>query len=698
MIPTVTKARIITLTSVGGGDLLPGLSMLLNELPRKSKVLVVEYPCMGIPRISYNTFDNKEAFERLHKQQSIDQLLLDFNRKELKPLHDYMVEYKGVDYLLINPRSMPDSPVTMKIKSNKTMMHLPVYLRQQLQEKYDFIIYVASGTMLHTMTFSSIKYADAAVFFNNTSVDFINTYTGYKRFSEVFGAAEERLFLFSGEGKFERKEKNFFKKASDLIKEISKLPPLEIPMQAAVLLVEEDIEESGEIPGIIDPMEYLEYSFTDSLQDDLITEDDQKNLQKLKQQVQRMLSESHLDHYVAAVNSSESEQKVMYLIADIIRDLTTYSFKMPREQVISWVQQEILKLGPVQPLVDDESVSSFEINGPEEVIVCRNGLNEHDTSIKFASVEDYIQIINKILEPIGKSFTGNTPIIDANRNGIRVNVIADTTTRDGVSARYPLVAVRKFPKDIFSDEEVVSYGNMNWEMIKVLRALTYAGVNITVAGSTDSGKTTTLSRLPLYMPKITRIMSIEDTEELRYAFKQAYRDYPNLPSLLTKEMDDPSKSIGMDKLIKAALRQRPDILVLGEVRDKLAGSQALIGMNTGHTTWSSVHAESMQETAVRWLQLNDSTEAAAAQVGRAIHIILFQERLDNGKCVVTEFGELLGFTKDSTPIINPYFVYDYEKRIHQRVGNITSDTILRKFKRKGIKIEEINTVLQGVTA
>lgn len=697
MSSTQRKAQIIALTSLGGADVLPGLNMLLNELPRKSKVLVVEYPCLGIPRISYNNLNDRELFSNLTKQQSIDQLLLDFERKDIKPLQDYIVTNDGIDYMLINPRSMPDKPVIRKLKSNQTLIRIPVYLRQQLQEEYDYIIYVTFGTMLHTLTFFSIKYADATVFYNHTSADFVNTLTSHKLFTEVFGVAKERLFLLSGERHLDRKENNFFKDAGSLLKAISKLDGIVIPVTSNVLLEMEE-ESSSEAPGTIDPLQYLNYTFTEQNDDQLLTENDQQSLKKIKLQVQRMLSESHLDDYIAAVNSSESEQKIMYLIGDIIRDLNNYTLKTPREQVIAWVQQEILKMGQVTPLIDDERVSSFEINAPDQVIVCRDGINVHDPSIKFASVEDYIQVINKILEPIGKSFTGNDPIVDANRNGIRVNVIADTITRDGVSARFPLIAVRKFPKDVFTDEEMVAHGNMNWEMVHMLKALVSAGVNITISGSTDCGKTTSLTRLPLYVPPITRIMSIEDTEELRYASKHAYRNYKNLPSLLTKEMDDPTKSIGMDKLIKAALRQRPDILVLGEVRDDVAGKQALIGMNTGHTTWSTIHAESMEETAVRWLQVNDSTAAAAAQVGRAIQIIIFQERLDNGKRVITEFGELLGFESSTVPIINPLFIYDYEKEVHNRVGNITSEIILRKFRRKKIDVNQINTFQKEVFA
>lgn len=162
------------------------------------------------------------------------------------------------------------------------------------------------------------------------------------------------------------------------------------------------------------------------------------------------------------------------------------------------------------------------------------------------------------------------------------------------------------------------------------------------------------------------------------ASKRQYLDYPNLPSLLVKEVEDEKKSYGIAKLIKACLRLKPEVMCIGEIRDEPAAQQSLIGMNTGHTVWTTIHANSAKEAATRFLQLNGNTMAAASQISGSIDLIVFQKKLPNGARVVTELSELIGYRGTEEPVLNPIFKYDYSRKRHVRVGKIQSESLMEK--------------------
>lgn len=125
-----TKAQVIAFANIGGGDAVQGAMKLIRAFPKEQRIVVAELPCVGLPRIAY-TFDQQIA--ELSKERTIDQFLLDLDRKALKPMPAYMVQRSGVDYLLVNPRSQPEAPVIRKLSSNQTLISAPTVLRQQLE-------------------------------------------------------------------------------------------------------------------------------------------------------------------------------------------------------------------------------------------------------------------------------------------------------------------------------------------------------------------------------------------------------------------------------------------------------------------------------------------------------------------------------------------------------------------------------------
>ncbi|MNW32162.1 Twitching mobility protein [compost metagenome] len=234
-----------------------------------------------------------------------------------------------------------------------------------------------------------------------------------------------------------------------------------------------------------------------------------------------------------------------------------------------------------------------------------------------------------------------------------------------------------------SDEECTQNGTMSAEIIDFLRFIIPSGANVSLSGQHGSGITTTLSQFPKYMEKSTRILFIDDNEEVLSKSKRKFADYPNFHSfyslLEAKGMKyQKEKSYSIDCRMKAAIFSNQDVIVIGEIQDEADAKQALIGMNTGHIVWNTINANSAAEAARRFLLLNGNTLAAANQVGVSLDFIMFHKKLKSGVRVITEISELLGYQGAEKPILNPIFKYDYQSNTHQRVGSIKSGTMLEK--------------------
>ncbi|GGG06254.1 hypothetical protein GCM10010912_58580 [Paenibacillus albidus] len=664
------KAQVVAFANIGGGDAIQGVMKLIRTFPKEHRIIVAELPCVGLPRIAY-TFN--EQIAELSKERTIDQFLLDLDRMALKPMQAYMVQRSGVDYLLVNPRSQPEAPVIRKLSSNQTLISAPSVLRQQLENAYDVIVLVLQGSLIQPTTHFALRTSDAVVLYSADAIDFVGNYTHYRRLIEVFGVEQERLFLFTADSNVKIQEAPVYSKFSDLLKGWKNLAPNVFP-------VREEIEtgREGETVGIIEPLEYLDVHVSVQPVNTEYSEGDYKKLESLLNYVRFRLQEDHLDEYVQSLTHEPSRQKIRYYISDLVREQTDYALTIPVNVAVEWVQKEITELGVLQGILDDPSISSIEINGPDQVIVEQGGEDKHLPDIRFQSITHLYEVINKMLMPIGKPISSTDPIVDANYRGFRICVVADTKEFQGVSANAPLISIRKFPPDVFTDEQCVRYGNITQEIADFMHFIVPKGANIVIGGGTNSGKTTQLIRLPMCVEPITRIISIEDSEEMLLASKTQYQRYPNLPSLLVKELEDEKKSFGIAKLIKACLRLRPTVMCIGEIRDEAAAQQSLIGMNTGHTVWTTIHANSAREAATRFLQLNGNTTAAASQISGSIDLIVFQKKLRSGVRVVTEISELIGYKGTEEPILNPIFKYDHRLKKQVKVGRIKSESLMEK--------------------
>jgi pilus assembly protein CpaF len=425
--------------------------------------------------------------------------------------------------------------------------------------------------------------------------------------------------------------------------------------------------------GIINPTEYVRYRSPEIKAEKIRSKTDEESLQSLLEITQQYLVTNYNDEFVKSFVDEQARNKVKYYISDFIRDQRDYKFGMDISDVIDYIQTEITEIGVAQPVMDDASISSIEINGnkdgPVEVIVEKDGFPVHAKDIKFRDNDHVYRTIDKMLLPIGKTLTANEPIIDANYRGFRINVIMDKT-RGGVSANGPIISIRKFPPDVFSDEECIAYGNLSKEMADFLKDVIPYGVNTIVTGGTNSGKTTQLIRFPQYYDPLTRFFCIEDSEEMLLKSKLSYRNYPNIVSVTVKEHEDYRKAYPISKLVKTSLRQNLDVMLIGEIRDEEAAKQAVVAANTGHIIHLTAHANGTEEAAVRFLQLMGNDPLAASQISMSFDLIFYQKyEATTGKRVVFEIAELIGFNKDK-PILNVIFKYDPVNRVFKNVGKL----------------------------
>ncbi|NOU80772.1 hypothetical protein GC101_18070 [Paenibacillus sp. LMG 31459] len=663
--------RTIMIANPGGGDTIEQLLKIIGQLPKNSKSIIVEFPCLGIPRIAYSLGGDAV---KLEKERTMDQLLMDFDRNEPTEINEYIYKKKdSIDYILMNPRSNPENPVTRRINSNRSLIELPLYLKTKLSKLYDYVFFVSQGAMIHPATLYGIKVADAIVFCSVSEIEFVNNYTFSKKCNEVFGIEKNRLIIFSATNQLQSNNLVIYTKYSEVAKRITEVELNVIDWSPR------NFQSENETIGLIDPMDHLSLKYYLREVKTELSDSEMKNIDSLTDRIRNLLAEKYLDDYVSSLTNEDKRQKIKYLIADMVRSTTDISFSMPISEVIEIIQKEITELGVLQEILDNPQISSIEINAPDQVIAEINGKDVHVEHIKFQNTEHLIQTIDKMLMPIGKPLSSNEPIIDANYRGFRICAVADNKYYSGVSGGHPLISIRKFPPNVYSDDECVDYGNISWEATEFLRFAIGMGANTLVAGGTNSGKTAKLLMFPQYVPKITRIISIEDSEELMYASKLQYKDYPNLPSLLVKNIEDKNKSYGIGKLVKATLRLKPSVLAVGEIRDEEAATETLIAMNTGHIIWTTIHANSAAEAGVRLLQLNGNTSAAAAQIAGSLDIILFQKRSKRtGVRVLMEISELIGYKGTEEPILNTIFKYNPVTQVFEHKNKIKSRSFLEK--------------------
>jgi pilus assembly protein CpaF len=325
-----------------------------------------------------------------------------------------------------------------------------------------------------------------------------------------------------------------------------------------------------------------------------------------------------------------------------------------RQRLFEQVASDIMGFGPMDQLLNDETVTEIMVNGPDSVYVERRGKIEK-TTVRFDSNEHVIRIVHRILAPIGRHIDEFSPMVDARLpDGARVNAVIPPISLTG-----PIINIRRFPKKRLSAQDIVAYGTITAPIMKFLEAAVKARLNIVISGGTGSGKTTLLNVLSGFIPANERIVTIQDIAELQLQQDHVVTLEARKPNLEGKG------EVSLRDLVINALRMRPDRIVVGEVRGKEA-LDMLQAMNTGHDgSLTTAHSNSPRdtlsrmETMVMMAGFPLPVKAIREQISRAVHLIVHQERMRDGTRKIVNVTEIVGMEGDLI-ILQDIFAFVHE--------------------------------------
>lgn len=351
-------------------------------------------------------------------------------------------------------------------------------------------------------------------------------------------------------------------------------------------------------------------------------------IEEMSPQEQMILTAVHQD-------AAQVEQVIGSYVEKVMEDAPFVVPVTERVRIVSDLKDEMLGLGPIEILLKDPSVTEVMVNGPKKIFVERNGRLQL-TDVQFHDDSHVMNIIERILSPIGRHIDEAVPLVDARlEDGSRVNIIIPPLSLVG-----PCITIRKFANRALSVEDLISFGTLDRKMADFIKVCIQARINILVSGGTGSGKTTTLNVLSSFIPENERIVTIEDAAELRL-------QQEHVVTLESRPANiEGSGEITIRDLVKNALRMRPDRIIVGEVR----GGEALDmlqAMNTGHDgSLTTAHANSPRdalsrlETMVLMAGFEMPIKAIREQISSAIELVLQQSRLKDGSRKITHITEI----------------------------------------------------------
>ncbi|WP_192257786.1 CpaF family protein [Mesorhizobium caraganae] len=383
-----------------------------------------------------------------------------------------------------------------------------------------------------------------------------------------------------------------------------------------------------------------------------------------------------IDRFNLTALESASKDEILNEIRPIVREFVRLR-NVPLnarelDQLTSDTADEMLGLGPIEPLLKDDSITDILINTHKRVFIERRGLVE-ETAIRFRDEAHLLRVINKIVSAIGRRVDESSPMVDARlEDGSRVNIAVRPISVDG-----PLVSIRKFSKNPYSLERLMALNSIKQPMIDLLQIAVQARKSILVSGGTGSGKTTLLNALSSYIPSRERLITIEDAAELQL-------QQPHVGRLETRPPSVEGKGeVRQRELVKNALRMRPDRIIVGEVRGEEAFDM-LQAMNTGHEgSMTTIHANTPRDGISRLEQMVGMAgmpmthESIRAQIASAIDIIVQTQRLSDGGRRVTSISEITGMEGN---VVQLQEIYHFVRR------DVAADgTIIGEFRATGVR-------------
>ena len=338
-----------------------------------------------------------------------------------------------------------------------------------------------------------------------------------------------------------------------------------------------------------------------------------------------------------------------------------------RERFVKEVQHEVFGLGPLEPLLQDPTISDILVNGSDHIFIERRGKIEK-TAARFRDNAHLMRIIEKIVSAVGRRIDESSPLVDARlADGSRVNVIIPPLALDG-----PAMSIRRFGADPLTVDDLVENGALTPEIVELLRGIVTCRLNVLISGGTGSGKTTLLNVVSSFIPEGERIVTIEDSAELQLKQDHVVR-------LETRPANiEGDGRIAQRDLVINSLRMRPDRIVVGEVR----GSEALDmlqAMNTGHDgSLTTVHANtprdalSRVETMVAMTGLDMPQRSVRNQIASAIDVVIQLSRLSDGRRKLVSLQEITGMEGE---IITMQEIFSFDRLGIDADGNVLGEIV-----------------------
>jgi pilus assembly protein CpaF len=360
----------------------------------------------------------------------------------------------------------------------------------------------------------------------------------------------------------------------------------------------------------------------------------------LKTRVQNRLF-AELDPSMDVTKVNEVRGTILELFEQVLAEENTVLSRPEKARLFESIVAEILGFGPLQPLLEEQTITEVMVNGAKNIYVERAG-KIHRVPVSFESDEHVMRIIERIVAPLGRRIDESSPYVDARLpDGSRVNAVIPPISLVG-----PVITIRKFAKNPITLEQLVQFGTITPESLQFLKACVESRLNVIISGGTGSGKTTLLNILSQFIPSDERIVTIENAAELQLRQEHVVTLESRPPNIEGKG------EVTIRQLVVNALRMRPDRIIVGEIRDE-AALDMLQAMNTGHDgSMTTAHSNSPRDTLSRietmtmMAGMDLTNRAIREQIAAAIDLVVHQERMRDGTRKVVSITEISGMEGD----------------------------------------------------
>jgi len=372
----------------------------------------------------------------------------------------------------------------------------------------------------------------------------------------------------------------------------------------------------------------------------------------LKTRVQnRLLAE--LDPSMDITKTDEVRRTIQELFEQILTEENIVLSRPERARLFEQIAAEILGFGPLQPLLEDETITEIMVNGAKNIYIERKG-KLHRVPVTFENNDHVLRIIDRIVAPLGRRIDEASPYVDARLpDGSRVNAVIPPISLVG-----PVLTIRKFSKNPITLEQLVQFGSISQESLQFLKACVESRLNVVISGGTGSGKTTLLNILSSFIPSDERIITIENAAELQLRQEHVVTLESRPPNI------EGRGEITIRQLVINSLRMRPERIIVGEIRDE-AALDMLQAMNTGHDgSMTTLHSNGPRDTLSRletmtlMAGMELPSRAIREQISSAIDVVVHQDRMRDGTRKVVSVTEVTGMEGD---VITMTDIYTFEQ-------------------------------------